>query len=351
VARHPLLALGAVLFGLALGGLLVAASGIVPIKASSRHWPVTQWFLQFSKQRSVATHAYGIETPPLDDRALVLRAAAHYDLGCRPCHGAPGDDPPRIAQAMTPRPPMLSDRVPVWRPRELFYIVKHGLKLTGMPAWTAQERDDEVWAMVAFLQTVPRLEYAEYEAMVRTPASGSAPPIVATNCGRCHESGGPPRASAAFPKLSGQRADYLDRALRAYADGRRHSGIMGPIAADLTASARAEAVGFYSSQPPPEPTAAPDTERASRGHAIATRGIATQDVPACVECHGPAGPPRNPAYPRLAAQYPAYLAQQLGLLQQRRRGGSEYVDLMHSFVSRLTPAQIEDVATYYGSAR
>jgi cytochrome c553 len=57
--------------------------------------------------------------------------------------------------------------------------------------------------------------------------------------------------------------------------------------------------------------------------------------------------PKNPAYPRLSGQYAEYLALQLTLLQSRRRGGSEYVHLMHSFVDRLTPGDIEDTAAFF----
>jgi hypothetical protein len=63
---------------LGFGGLLVAASGIIPIKASSDHWAITRWFLNFSKERSVATHTLGLEVPSLDEPWLVLKGAGHY---------------------------------------------------------------------------------------------------------------------------------------------------------------------------------------------------------------------------------------------------------------------------------
>jgi len=88
--------------------------------------------------------------------------------------------------------------------------------------------------------------------------------------------------------------------------------------------------------------------RVARGKTIAVRGVADR-IPACIECHGPAATPKHPAYPRLAGQYPDYLAGQLRLLQQRRRGGSEYVHLMHAFVDRLSPDEIEDVGWYFAS--
>jgi len=67
---------------------------------------------------------------------------------------------------MTPHPPYLLPIVDQWEPQELFHNVKHGVKFTGMPAWPTQQRDDEVWAMVAFLQKFPELSEQEYRNMV-----------------------------------------------------------------------------------------------------------------------------------------------------------------------------------------
>ena len=67
---------------------------------------------------------------------------------------------------MTPHPPDLTSTIPGYEPEELFYVVKHGVKFTGMPAWPALQRDDEVWAMVAFLQILPRLNRAAYRELI-----------------------------------------------------------------------------------------------------------------------------------------------------------------------------------------
>ena len=352
-ARHPWLTLAAAAAAFAVGGLLVSATGVVPIKASAGHWPITEWFLQFSKTRSIAFHSRGIEPPPLDNRGLVRRGAGHYELGCRPCHGGANGDVPRIAEYMLPTPPDLTERAPTRTDAELFYVVKHGIKLTGMPAWPAPQRDDEVWSVVAFLRQLPTLDPAAYRRLTRgeqeqplglpavTPASG----VVADTCARCHGADGEGRGGTA-PRLAGQRREYLERALRAYADARRHSGIMGPVAAALTPEARALAAAYYAALPPPQTST---DAQVTRGETLATQGDASRMIPACVECHGTGGAPKNPAYPTLAGQDAPYLALQLRLLQSRTRGGSEYVHLMHSFVDRLTPEQIREVSAYFAS--
>ena len=86
-------------------------------------------------ERSVHTHTILAETPDIDQQWQVLKGAGHYSSGCFPCHGGPTLRRPRIALGMTPFPPDLIEAVPQWRPAELFYIVKHGVKFTGMPAW------------------------------------------------------------------------------------------------------------------------------------------------------------------------------------------------------------------------
>lgn len=355
-ARHPWMTLGVVAAALAVGGLVVSASGIVPIKASSGHWAITEWFLQFSKTRSIETHALRIDPPPLDDPDLALRGAGHYDLGCRPCHGGAGGDVPRIAEFMLPPPPDLTMRAPLRQDAELFYVVKHGIKMTGMPAWAAQQRDDEVWAIVAFLRRLPELDDTAYARLTRgeheqpfpLTSAEAVSGVIAETCARCHGLDGNGRGGA-FPRLAGQTREYLDRALRAYAEGRRHSGVMSPIAAALTDTARAAAVDFYAALAPLAPAQTAVNAQVARGQVLASDGDQSRLIPACLECHGAAGGPKNPAYPVLAGQYADYLAQQLRLLQTRSRGGSEYVHLMHSFVDRLTPQQVEDVSRYFAS--
>jgi cytochrome c553 len=361
--QHPWRTTGILALALAAVGFIVMASGIVPLKASAGHWAITNWLLHFAMERSVVTHAIPIDAPPLDDPALIRRGASHYDLGCSPCHGNVQERTPRIPQAMLPPPPYLPARVSRWQPEELFYIVKHGVKFTGMPAWPAQQRDDEVWAVVAFLRRLPDLEPQEYVRLAGGDASelwelpdgsldeNAGPGVVRENCARCHgAAGGAQEREGAFPKLAGQRTEYMDQALRAYADGRRYSGIMGPIAANLTAESREQTVRHYASMKPTGSTHVGEEESLRRGQDIAVRGIASTDIPRCIECHGPAvSPAKNPSYPSLAGQHASYLKGQLQLMKERRRGGSEYVHLMHAFVDRLTEQQVDDVTGYFAS--
>lgn len=348
---------------LAVGGFIVSASGVIPIKASSGHWKVTEWFLRFSMKRSIATHSFTIDVPDnLTDPSLILKGATHYEIGCRSCHGEPGMPRPRIAARMLPVPPDLAPRIRESNPKKLFYVVKHGMKFTGMPAWPSQHRDDEVWAMVAFLLKYPELDATEYRRLVQPQAttaapieelstSVAAPSAVMQSCARCHGNDGLGRGEGAFPKLAGQRAEYLENALEAFARGRRHSGIMEPVAAGLAAESLEQIVRHYAGMSGESSASGPNPAAAAieRGRAIAMEGIRSQRVPSCIECHGPGARRGKPAYPSLAGQSANYLQLQLQLFKREQRGGSAYAHLMRPVAAKLTDEQMRDVALYFES--
>lgn len=358
--RWAMVAAGLVVLA-GIAGVLVMVSGIVPIKASSGHWAVTVWLLDFAKSRSVATHTLGVEAPPLDDPALVLKGAGHFDFGCRPCHGSPAMAQPRVARAMTPRPPDLSTAVRDFSAEELFYIVKHGIKFTGMPAWPAPGRDDEVWAMVAFLQRLPDLDARSYERLIDESPPDPPEPMqdldpqevpgaVAASCRRCHGDSGQGRGLGAFPRLAGQRRAYLEASLRAYARGERRSGIMEPIAAGLEDAELRTIAGYYANLPPASaPSDATGEGEVALGESLALKGIPGQLVPPCAKCHGPKPGPYNPHYPRLSGQYENYLVLQLQLFKSQSRGGTAYHHLMHRVAGQLEEEQMGAVARYYAS--
>lgn len=323
---------------LVIGGIV---AGAVPLKASSGHLAVTEWVLDFVKRRSVSVRASTLETPPLDDAGYVRLGAAHFDRGCRPCHGAPGELPPVVPLRMTPHPPDLAKQAGRWRPRELFYLVAHGVKFTGMPAWPSPSRTDEAWAVVAFLRHLPALDAAGYRRLARgdgaetAPVDGGATTATASSCLNCHSG-----ALPLVPRLSGQSTDYVADALDAYADARRYSGIMQPIAAALDQATRRRLAGLVTA--PAELTAAAPMPGGSIDSLLAD-GDPARDVPPCLECHAAATGRRDPRYPVLAGLSASYLHLQLTLFAEGRRGGSPAADIMRPIAARLTARQ-RDVA-------
>jgi cytochrome c553 len=258
--------------------------------------------------------------------------------------------------AMTPAPTELTERVTRYRPEELFTIVKHGIKFTGMPAWPALPRADEVWAMVAFLLQLPGMQPDAYRALAlgeladrQAPGlEGLADPFepVLAACARCHGRDGRGRGVGAFPILSGQSEAYLFASLQAYARGHRHSGIMQAAAAPLDDAQMRALARHYADA---GPLAAADAGIDGPGAAIAQRGVPADGIPACVSCHEPpAG--RYPAYPALRGQTPDYLAQQLRLFRDGIRGGTPYAHIMATVARRLSDEQIDAVAAHFGTS-
>lgn len=360
---------------LGVGGFVVAWSGLINVGASTGHWAVTSWALHFAMERSVATHALGVEPPAdLDDPGMVLLGAGHYATGCAACHGAPGQPRSPVALAMTPPPPELVETVAKWSPEELFWIVRNGVKMTAMPAWVAFGREDEVWAMVAFLLRLPELDQAAYRrlafgdaAEAPQSATGSVSPAALTaamldevggtialaNCARCHGRDGAGRGKGAFPRLTGQSEAYLTASLQAYADGRRHSGFMQPAAAGLSAEERQALAAHFAAADAPPVSGPADPAMVARGREIAMRGAPADGVPACAVCHGPLPAdrtvPPHPLYPRLAGQHAGYLDSQLRAWQQDARGGTAFAPVMQAIAKRMCEDQIRAVSAYYQS--
>lgn len=364
---------------LGLTGALITILGVMPIKASSGHWAITEWFLRFSKSRSISTHSAGITVPDnLGDNARAMKGAGHFETGCAPCHGSPVWKKPRIAQRLTPTPPHLPDKVPDRTDAEMFYLVKHGIKFTGMPAFPSLQRDDEVWDMVAFLRRLPELDESGYRELVfgvdssAAHAPDDAPHAVVDSCARCHGSGGESRGTSAFPRLAGLHREYFIATMRAYADGDRHSGMMEPVAARLTDEEIHEIANWYTGRTQPNSVSEADGTNSGdldsddsdsgdsnsgddaagpieRGRLIAQNGLPDQNVGACIACHSTSRQNHNLNYPSLPGQFADYLALQLELFQRRRRGGTDSASLMHSIVDNLSPDDIRDVAAYYAS--
>jgi len=158
------LIIAAVLFVLGAGAVIYA--GLYDVAATAPHWPTTAWLLETVRIRSIKTHAAAIQTPPgLDDPAKILIGVDHYAAHCAVCHGAPGVPQADIARGLYPSPPNLAKAASLYSPAELFWILKHGIKMTGMPAWR-DHSDDELWATVAFLEKLPGMSEQDYAKLV-----------------------------------------------------------------------------------------------------------------------------------------------------------------------------------------
>lgn len=158
----------ALLAAAAAGAGIVIYAGWYNISAD-QHLAPTFHVLDYALRRAVRQHARDIAVPPLEDPAMKKRGLALYRAHCVRCHGAPGVAPEPFALAMTPAPAALAHTAREWTAAQLYWVVKRGIKMTGMPAWEYRMSEDDLWAVVAFLVEMPRLSPAEYRAL-KAPA-------------------------------------------------------------------------------------------------------------------------------------------------------------------------------------
>lgn len=153
------------------------------VAADVPHWGVTTRALAAIRDHSIATRAEGVAVPDLADPALIALGAEHYGAMCTGCHLAPGVNNTELSQGLNPTPPDLSQRRNR-HPAETFWIIKHGIRMTGMPAWGLTHDDESIWGLVAFLQQLPTLDAAGYAA-----ATGGAPEAGGSHGGHDHGQG------------------------------------------------------------------------------------------------------------------------------------------------------------------
>lgn len=146
----------------AAGSFVYIYSGTYNIAASKPHTGITEWVLEKTKERSVKFHSRDITPPRLDGESLIKEGFNHYDSMCSGCHGAPGSEP---AEGFNPAPPALAEEAGKYSPAELFWIIKNGIKMTGMPEFGSTHSDDELWGVVAFTAKLPDISPEQYNIM------------------------------------------------------------------------------------------------------------------------------------------------------------------------------------------
>jgi mono/diheme cytochrome c family protein len=208
---------------LGLGAALVAAAvvwgGFYDVAATRQHWQPTYDVLEKAMRQSVRFRARDIREPPLADESMALRGAGCFRDKCVQCHGAPGVAPGEPGKSMQPLPGPLVDARRHWRPRELYWVTRHGIRMSGMPAWEFRLQEDELWELVAFMQRLPDLNAGQYADWTRR-----APPAPACGPGALRPPTGPVTVASVTADVDRGRM-----ALRQYACNACHTipGVVG----------------------------------------------------------------------------------------------------------------------------
>lgn len=164
-------------------------SGTYNIGADSPHWAFTRYLIGQVREHSIESRTADIKVPDLDDPALIAEGAHHYSHMCTGCHLAPGMGDSELRKGLYPKPPNLTHFAP--SPAEAFWVIKHGIKMTAMPAWGKTHDDQKIWAMVAYLQKQPHMSVERYRQL----AGLNEPVTAAPRAPREHE----PHATPATP--------------------------------------------------------------------------------------------------------------------------------------------------------
>jgi mono/diheme cytochrome c family protein len=154
-----------------------AYSGIFDVSAAVAEPAWRARLFDTIKDRSIDRRAAVLPAaPPLGDPQLIRTGLVHFTEMCVVCHGAPGVPKSEIGMGLNPDPPDLAHEAAEQSPVRLFWVLKNGIKMTGMPAFGLTHSDEQLWAMVAFLKQLPKLSPRQYAAMAQEAGAHPSPP-------------------------------------------------------------------------------------------------------------------------------------------------------------------------------
>lgn len=178
VSRKSLLSFTLLIVLAALLAVGFLWSGLYDIGADDPHLAPVHAALQTLRERSVAVRVRDLKVPDLSDAALIRQGAGNYAAMCTGCHLTPGGSATELSRGLYPSPPQFV-RGQLSAPARQFWTIKHGIKASGMPAWGKSMDDHAIWGLVAFVQRMPALDAAAYQALVESSEGHSHGPGVA----------------------------------------------------------------------------------------------------------------------------------------------------------------------------
>jgi len=171
-----LTAIGVLAICVAIAGAVYFYGGFFNVAASADGNPVVEWSLRSVREASIDKHFTAPSPPAWFSTPQAVQEGAHEvaQEGCVDCHGAPGHKPDRFAQGLNPNPPDLGDATKDDPPAKVFWTIKNGIRMTGMPAFGSHMTDDEIWRAVAFVQHEESVTPAQYDQWSKAGDKGEA---------------------------------------------------------------------------------------------------------------------------------------------------------------------------------
>ena len=154
--------------------LLVVYTGSYNVAATEDHTALTRWALDTNFRNSVKGRASGAAAPQSTTPEMLSAGASAYKSMCQHCHAGPGVEREKWAAGMRPRPPHLTEAAANWETREIFWIAKHGVRMTGMPAFGPSHDDQALWGIAAFVSELPAMTPERYKALGTSSEHGGS---------------------------------------------------------------------------------------------------------------------------------------------------------------------------------
>lgn len=170
--------IGALAIVTGIGAAVFFFGGYYNVAGTAEDPSIIRWALIQVRSASISRNANDVPPATINDPASVQAGAKVFSsLGCANCHGAPGVNWAKFSEGLHPDPPDLKKEVVDHRtPSQLFWVVKNGINMTGMPSFAlAGAKDDEIWSVVAFLKKLPSVKEADYKVWTAPPPPPAAP--------------------------------------------------------------------------------------------------------------------------------------------------------------------------------
>ena len=164
---------GVILVILIAASAIYLYSGAYNVAATLPDRGFIAWSLNTIQMSSIRSHAEESAAPPPESSAAEEEGLHHYHEMCVTCHGAPGVEPSEIGKGLNPVPPDLTEVAKEFSRPELYWILENGIKMTGMPAFGPTHREEELWAMVDFVNRLPEITPEEYQHMLASAGLGA----------------------------------------------------------------------------------------------------------------------------------------------------------------------------------
>jgi cytochrome c553 len=153
---------------LAIGGAAFIGSGVYNIGADDHHTKIALTIIEQLRERSIAARSSSIEAHFVEDPVRIAAGAQHYSALCVGCHLAPGVTKSDVRRGLYPHPPNLAQEEPQQAQRA-FWVIKHGIKMSAMPAWGMTLDDAAIWDTVAFIRKMPDMTPETYQHLSQEP--------------------------------------------------------------------------------------------------------------------------------------------------------------------------------------